>query len=38
MPKPHKDFVCGAALFMGLAGFALAAAIGWSATGSIALN
>ena len=33
MPKLHKDFFWPAALFMGIAGYALAAAIAWSAAG-----
>lgn len=38
MPRLRKDFFWRAALFMGLAGYALAAAIAWSATGATALN
>jgi len=33
MRRLHKDFFWRAALFMGLAGFCLAAAIAWSAAG-----
>jgi hypothetical protein len=33
MPMLHRDFFWRAALFMGLAGYALAAALAWTATG-----